>query len=720
MTASPRRARRRIGAALAVTGFTVGLVALPPASRGAALPPVTPVAAAEPTVQIVAISPRLPIASSKDRRVRFTVVVTAGTTALSGAELRLHRGNPLVTEQSLADAVTAPPATDDVVIPAVPLTATLAARHSRTVVLAATADNVDADGTQGLCLTCQDGVYPVDVTLSHTESGTELARAHALVPSFLKAPRPVRVSWVWPLLDRPHRGASATVFDDDELATSVSANGRLDRALRVAELVANRVRLTLLIDPELVDALTVMSTRYDVRTANGVRPGTRAEAARNWLRRLAVVVRSEDVVRTAYADPDVDTLARNGISWSTALDAHVSDSVHAALGVDPGAQLSWPAGETLGSQGLDSVLSNGASAVLLSDHALPGALHDAQTPDALAPLPSASGNATALVLSSALQSTADAVTTRGAGVADTATRTQYLLAQLAVRAAQDPPRAHYVVLAPSRYVDTDPGRTATVMTAIATAPFAADLSVTAALQSVASVGHGALAATAGGGLNGATLALLSDTRTRLGAFRACLSNDDASTLLSAYPPAISRGESSYWRTHAVEGQAFAGRLRIGIAALMSQVHITSPDNALYTLASSDAPLFVTVGNSLPVKVRMGLRVDAAPGERGLVTRPVAVQDIPPGIHQFKVSTRVERTGKFKVLLTLVSPSGQTFGASSQIRVKSTAFGAVALWITGVAFGVLILALAIRTVRRIRHRTPRPPREALATPTGAIS
>jgi hypothetical protein len=682
--------------------------------------PVSAAVADDPSVQITSISPRLPSASSADRSITFTVQVTAGLSDLTDVQLQLERGNPLVTEKQLNSAVTSPPDTDDVDIPAVRVTGTITAQTSRTVLLTTTVDREDPDRAEGLCLSCNPGVYPVDVSLRRIQSGTELARAHTFVPSFDESPEPVQVSWIWPLLDRPHRGASPTVFLDDSLAASVSPNGRLDRALRVAEMVTGKVRLTLVVDPETIDALVVMSGGYQVQGPNGVPVnGAGASAAKDWLHRLAVVAKSHDLVRTAYADPDVDTLARNSISWSPVLDAQIQEAVVTALGVDPGTSLSWPVGESLSGPGLDSVVSNGASAVVLSDKALPGALRDAATPNAIAPLPAASGNARALVLDSRIQASIDSVTTAGTSAPDFQRDGQYLLAQLAIRAVDEPSRSHYVVVAPDRYVDTDPNRTAEIMTSIATAPFGQDLSVAGALTQVRSVNHGSLDTGAAGLLDPSIVSTLGDTRNRVEALRECLSNQDA-PLVGNYPMAIARGESSYWRAHATDGLAFAEQLRASITALTSKVRITSPNNASYTLASSNAPLFVTVENALSVSVSVSLRVQPAPGVRGLVTRPVPVDVIPPGIHQFNVGTHVERTGRFQLVLTLVSPSGKALSDATQIRVKSTAFGAVALWITGGAFALLLVALIIRTFRRTRDRRTRRTIEPMATPTGAIS
>ena len=42
------------------------------------------------------------------------------------------------------------------------------------------------------------------------------------------------MAWLWPLTERPHRDADGA-FVDDDLATEISADGRLDRALDVLE-----------------------------------------------------------------------------------------------------------------------------------------------------------------------------------------------------------------------------------------------------------------------------------------------------------------------------------------------------------------------------------------------------------------------------------------------------------------------------------------------------
>ena len=560
--------------------------------------------------------------------------------------------------------------------------------------------------TNALCLACgEDGVFPVAVSLASAATGVEFSRAHTLVPAFNAQPKPVQVSWLWPLIDAPHRSTSATVFTDDNLAQSVSPGGRLDRALRVPELVKGKVRLTLVIDPDLIDALTVMSHGYTVRTATTESAGTGQTAAAAWLKRLHAVAAYDDVSLTGYADPDVDALVRRNVGYSTTLSPQVEQRVAAVLGTQLSSDVAWPPGENLTSAGLDAMVSTGASSILLSDSALPGARSDAATPNALSPLPAATGTAHAFVLSSALQPTVLSATSAKPAAADTPD----LLAELAVRAVAAPSESHYVVLAPTRYVDPQPTQAAATMLAIVASPWAQDLSVQAALTSVASADRGPLQpAGAADEISAEQVETMTTARNQVAAFRDCLTNQTAPTLLGGYAGGLFRATSAWWRLHPAAGQKFTSAILGQITALEGRVSILAPPGTHYTL-SSGAPLEVTVRNNLSVAVNIRIQVAAIEGEQGFRASSVPLQTIDAGAQQqIKVPVHVDRSGYFRIRITLLTPHNLQLQTARTISVNSTALGAVALWITGIALGVLVLALVIRVGRRIAGRgRPKP-------------
>ena len=95
----------------------------------------------------------------------------------------------------------------------------------------------------------------------------------------------MQVSWVWPLLDRPHRSTGESVFTDDGLATSL-AGGRLDRLLQTVQLVLEQspsLSMTLLVDPDLIDEVAVMAAgSYRVQTSGtSTAAGTGTAAAKS-------------------------------------------------------------------------------------------------------------------------------------------------------------------------------------------------------------------------------------------------------------------------------------------------------------------------------------------------------------------------------------------------------------------------------------------------------
>ena len=88
-------------------------------------------------------------------------------------------------------------------------------------------DHQQPSTTAGICL-CQPaggGVYPLYFTRHRRDraGGDQSGRLRRRPTSrrSTTSPKPVQVSWVWPLLDRPHRLSTDTVFTDDDLAESV-------------------------------------------------------------------------------------------------------------------------------------------------------------------------------------------------------------------------------------------------------------------------------------------------------------------------------------------------------------------------------------------------------------------------------------------------------------------------------------------------------------------
>lgn len=662
------------------------------------------------TITLTGMSPRSPDAAKLTQKVVFTATVSNNTdTSYGDFSLGLERGDPITDEATLDNAVSNPPPTNNLASSndidqkrALPAHTTLTVRYDT---------NPDADH---MCL-CATSIYPYALVVrgqSPTDgSYAELGRTQIMVPSFQSQPDPIRVSWLWPLIDRPHRSLSDTVFDDDDLAASVSG-GRLDRALQVAERTAGKVRMSLLVDPELLDSLAIMARPegYTYRKGSQVVTGTGSIAARAWLARLKALVDKDDVSLTAYADPDVNAVTRADLRFSSSLDPQVQSRITDAVGSLP-SYLSWPDGGSLTSKALDAVIGDGASTVVLGDAALgqqDSPPNIGQTrPDALSPLASASGNAQALVLDSRLEQTVSSVLRLGSLPAQ---GQQVLLSQLAMAAVQSPGRSHYVVLAPDRYVDTNP--TVAVDTILATvgASWSSSLDIPAALSTVQPVDRGSLqtaAESAATEVSADQIARLSDIGRQVGSLRDALQSNAAAALLGGFSAGIQRAESSAWRHDRNGGTTITDSLASAIAGRLNSVYLVRPAEGTYGLSSSNSPIVVTVENMLsqPVTVRVSLA--GATGVIGFRADQL-VETIPAnGRKTLQIATHSERVGQFKAIATLTTPDGQQLGTPIELTLRATALGGITRTITIVAACVLALALLRRIVRRIRHRPSGP-------------
>ena len=708
--ASRHRHRRRGLALLAALGLlALAVPATSAAATGRPAGSIRPLAAtgntSPVTVTLDSMSPRSPDATKHTQPVVFTATITNNTdNTYSDVQLGLQRALP-ITQQNLLDAaINTPPATSFLVKPELDLQQQLPPHGRLTARYQTTPEQ--------MCL-CFDGVYPYALVASAVSDPSvgfvEVGRTQVFVPSFQDVvPQPVSVGWVWPLLDRPHRSVDTDIFTDEGLAAEIAPGGRLDRALRVPELVAGKVRMTLVVDPDLLDSLAVMAKGYRVRKGTGTIPGTGGQLAAAWLERFRAVVVQHDVVLTSYADPDVNALTRAGMAISTALDPQVRARIAPYLTAEPAdSLLNWPVGGALTSKALDALVGSGTGTLLLSDSALPGGNNTEPRPDALSPLPTASGLANALVTDTPIENTVHRALKLGAVPANDQ---QTLLAQLAIRAAQDPGSKHFVVITPDRYVDTNPAAAAATVLSVIGTGWSVPIAIPTALSTVVPVDRGALntgAENPKAELAQQQLAELAVIEQRVASMNEALHDNDASALLLAgFSTGIRRAESSAWRADPAGGNRVLQQLRARIDGIVGAVHLVQPAVGTYSLSSTQSPIVVTVSNQLSRPVTVRVVVTPVNSTVGFSAPDYTTETIPARSNEtVRIPTHVERLGKFQVVATLQTPDGRQLGQGIELNLRATAIGTVTKVITVVAITVLVLALLRRLIRRIRHAPP---------------
>ena len=545
-------------------------------SPAAAASPVPPTAQTV-TVSVLSITPPTPKALATPSPLTIVVQLTnTGDDALDHLMLHIDRGDPIGTQGGLDAAIAKPQppsaAEDSSVKDAtgdggrLALPTTLAAGASKTMTITTSSS---LQSNEGLCICQVAAIYPLwfsvyemDAQLGSTLVGT----GQSYVPAFYTAPRPVEVSWLWPLLEPPHRlgsgTGSGTVFLDDSLASSVHV-GRLARVLQVADIVTRQMPMTLVVDPELIDELVVMSTGYQVQQGSATVPGTGGPEAKAWLDELRAIVHRPGVELdlTAPADPDVQALTDNGLSWPSTLPASEQSQVSAALGVTAGTDLVWPMGESLDANTLAAMASRGAQTVVLSQASLPNAAGGPSQPNGLSPLATSGGPLTAAVNSASIQRyVAPVISLGGAG----ASQLPNLVAEVAIRAVEaassaietsTPAQEQYVVITPPRNIDPATTVAAEAILATADTTWSKPLTVSAAIRTVTPVPRAELAATAGSpqALPATIIANIRQLQSWAPALASMLPAQAATDQLSWIPGAIQNLQSSAWSLHQAPG-----------------------------------------------------------------------------------------------------------------------------------------------------------------------
>jgi hypothetical protein len=677
-------------------------------------------------------------------------LVNDSSDTYSDLTVRLQRGDVLTSREDLVDDLADPGGTTTATTPFLPVPGDLEPGDSLRFTYPTTAD--------ALSLTA-DGVYPLLVNVNGTRAGGDPERVGQLSTHLVVAPQVpaarTTVAWLWPITDRPHRDATGA-FVDDDLADEVADGGRLDRAVEVLEELPTvpgakpdevdpAVPVTLAVDPALLEELSVMAAgAYTVGDEDGAGTGD----AGDLLDRLRQLAEEHPVVALAYADVDADALVAAGQSAvvtrslpgtaegtarqpapgtattpaaptsgdGTSTDDTDDTSAGAAivrdvLGVRPRTDLAWAAGGSLTARALDTLQAGGVRTVVLPDTALTegGAAvgEDGAPAAARSSLPAAAGDVTTLVADSRLTTVVAAATPGGDG---RLTEQSYLteLAALTAQLADDPGAQQTVLVAPPRLVDPDPASVTAMMADTATQPWLAPASL-GQLADGPRADTGVLAA-GDAGLPADGMRRIAETTGVRDDFAAAVVGDP-DTVLAGYDAAIARASSAEWREDTDGFAAAVSDLRDTVTRLRSKVTLLSPVDGTYSLASSDAPLVLTVQNDLPfaVDVRLELR---SRGNVGLTTDDIGVTTLQPSSRAtLQVPAHVGQSGGFAVSARLTTPGGGALGEVVQMQVKSTAYGWITLGITfGAAalLGLLFLRRAVRFVLQRRRGEPEEP------------
>lgn len=537
---------------------------------------------------------------------------------------------------------------------------------------------------------------------------------------------PTQVAWIWPLADRPHRLVGSTWLDDD-LAASLTPDGRLGQLLaagyaaerqqtaptrprtkleRQKHIVLKKpptvtpVPVTWAIDPMLVQDVSDMTAGYQVTIGRTTEPGRGKTYAADWLSTLRAAVSRGEVLPLPYGDPDIVAATRAGMASEVQVAIVRGQSVLSTALNTPTLSYAWPPNGFVDQSTLNDLYTAGVHTVVLDGSALPiPGGEPAETPGAHAGVPVRyAGLLDALLVDDGLRAVI------AAGMANPAVEPlalQRFLAELLMIQAELPSDQRALVVAPDRRWAPDPAFAAELVADTGKVPWVQPVPLSTVLDNPVPT------KVTRGPLTYPVQARADElSRTYLAGVRKAKGRSDAFANILApgasqardFDDAILRTLSSAWRDDRVEAIHRLAAVRTALSSTMRRVRIATGANSFVTLTSNSGTVPVTVSNELDVPVHVvvgitsGLHLKVAGNGRKSEVIPPHRQ-IP-----IDVKATAQTSGVFPLVVTLYTPSGQTY-QQEQLFVRSTAYGVVALLITGGATGVLMIAVMVRLARR---------------------
>lgn len=580
------------------------------------------------------------------------------------------------------------------------------------------------------------GVYPVDV-VARGNAGDGLDSL-GLTPTWLPwfgslTPRPTRVAVLWPLTDVSHVKPDGSLRDDD-LTSSLAEGGRLGGLLAAARAAlvprcgpgvartpgppepaptrCEPVPVTVAVDPALLETVARMSEPYRV---DG-KEGEGVPAATAWLARLRTSGLAPNVLALPYADPDVTALSRGDdprnredVVSAAALGAEV---IREVLGVTPDPAVAWPPPGPVPPSAADALALSGARAFVLDPQAYDQGQLDGRTRSTRSVYAtSRTGlNLDGLVLEPDLSALLAATDPGGPRLAE-----QRFLAETVIISVEQPSVSRTLLLALPRGSTVQPAAATEKLRDLGRVPWLCPV----ALAAVAAgdercsgevlpeprepVDRGDVRTDTLGTLSPSYLARVAADRDRADQLTQSVLSADPSvreqvaTLKGRLRRAVARAESSTGRTDPEVATLDAHALRDEVDRLVGAVVVRGGRSLL---TSSKGSISVSVENTLRIPVQVRVRFTSrtatlSDAETGLLT--IA------GGHavQAKVDAEAQRSGQFVVFAQVIDRAGHPFGEETEVIVRSTRFGRLALAVTVAAFGVLLVAAGVRIFRRAR-------------------
>ncbi len=555
------------------------------------------------------------------------------------------------------------------------------------------------------------GVYPLAAQAQNV-SGTALATTTTYLPyeparrgAYASSrPAPAKISWLWPLVDRPLLNEpwqdNCTGPQAGALVQSLSS-GRLRELVRAGLLNDS---ITWVVDPALLANVQALAACH-------VAQPRWAKIASAWLTDLKAATAGRPLTVTPYGDPNVAALIAvghggdvrrsfqlgRGIAGQALhrnLDPAATSGTSAAL--TQAAGIAWPTAGVPSYGTLENLANvDGVGTLVLSSSAFPGQQDSV--------LKTADGGGSYITAMLASQSLTQLLGSSSSAAGAAFTAAQQFLAETALLAQEVP--AQPIVVAPPQRWDPPAALAADLLTATATAPWLSPV----ALPSLASARHIQVVPTSAwpsGSVGQAPVSGKAELRELRILDRAIaqLESIRARPAQDLYL-AVSAVESSAWQG-ASKGVATAMLATLSDRLSYEQQAVKIIAEKRITLGGLKGTVPVSIDNPLgyAVRVQLQLQYSQKSGAKIAADPPGLITIAARTAQTVKLRVQAAEVGSTTVTLRLASPGGPLLSVPQRMTIQATQVGVLGMIICAAALGVFLIASAARAVRRGRPAT----------------
>ncbi len=647
-------------------------------------------------------------------------LLSSSTETLDKVQIRLRIGDAVGSRSELQQLARTPPTDDDFVtvndlVPDGVLPDELSPGDVATLDLRLPADDRRLQRLFG----DRNGVHPLRIEVrarAGTSIRTRVGAADTFLPWWPEPTERTRIAWLWPLTADDARGPGGRLTDD-ELADDLE-DGRLGLLVDVGRAAVDRTPVTWVIDPALVESVADMADGYLVRRADGTSTeGSGQAAATAWLAaaRPALTDPRGRTLALPYADPDITALNRAGQRDVISIAMQTGRQVLADNGFAPiASRLAWPPGGAVDVATLGVLAAAGARDVVVSASTLQADddIGNA-TPSAATEL---NGVAPGVVTAVATDAEVSRLVAEGPAAGGTTEGTrlalQRVLAETAFFTLERPSQSRDLVVAPPRRWNPARPFAAGLLDLSASVPWLRpDVVTNVATRPRDDINRFITFSGADREreLPPAILTATRGERDRVERYRSILAPvvdapDDP--LPDRLERALLRASSARYRDDAAGARSLVASVRALLSDQFAKVSVAG--GGLITMGGDTARLPITLVNDLSTTVRVQVRIDSR-NRLSLPDGEVRTEVVAPGRRQLQISARALVPGDFTITVALATPDGRPLpGDPTLLRVRSSAYGKVALAITIGAFVLLLLGSATRLLRRRRASRGRNP------------